>query len=206
MYLVPLACPRGRPGRRRSPLRPPSRPRRLVRDVEQRHPLAPTDGPLVAPGPRHSLPESRRRDRSSLEVAPSVDPGPRNVAAYARAHACVPELPSREPRRCRLLHGMCGASGTTSGGPRGPQDRHRRVLRRHRLDGAGRAARPRVLREVMASLLRGDAGRDRAPRRHGREVHRRRGRWRSSGSRRSTRTTRCAPSVPPPRCARRSRA
>ena len=56
-----------------------------------------------------------------------------------------------------------------------PQDSHGAVLRRHGLDRPGRAARPGVAPHRHRPLLPGDARGDRAPRRHRREVHRRRG-------------------------------
>ena len=77
--------------------------------------------------------------------------------------------------------------------------------RRDRLDRARRAARPRGAAARDGALLRRDARGDRAPRRHGREVHRRRGHGRVRDPDRCTRTTRCAPCGRRPRCARRSR-
>ena len=63
---------------------------------------------------------------------------------------------------------------------------------------------PEALRNLLSRYFDGDARGARAPRRHRGEVHRRRdhGRLRRPGH--CTRTTPCARSAPPPRCARRS--
>ena len=56
-----------------------------------------------------------------------------------------------------------------------PEDGHDSLLRRRRLDGAGRAARPRDALACPDGLLRGRQAGRRAARRDAREVHRRRG-------------------------------
>ena len=71
------------------------------------------------------------------------------------------------------------------------------------LDATRRAARPRVARggSWLSYFDESCSDRPRAPRRHRREIHRRR---RHGGVRRPascTRTTLCAPSAPPSRCA-----
>ena len=58
---------------------------------------------------------------------------------------------------------------------RAAEGRDRAVLRRRRLDGARRVDRRRGAPRASRALLRADEGDRRAPRRHRREVHRRRG-------------------------------
>ena len=88
--------------------------------------------------------------------------------------ADLSELRRGEPGRFRLC-GFCGAPlAPALPAAGGPQDGHDRLLRPQGLDHPRRAARPRVAARGDEPLLRGDARRARAPRRHGREVHRRR--------------------------------
>ena len=65
----------------------------------------------------------------------------------------------------------------------------------------GQALDPESLRSMMARYFARDARGRGAPRGHGREVHRRRGDGRLRPAAACTRTTRCAPCGPPPRCA-----
>ena len=102
----------------------------------------------------------------------------------------VPVLPRVRERRRR-----------TSG--RAAQGRDRALLRRRRLDRARRVGRPGGAAGAARPLLRADEGDRRAPRRHGREVHRRRGDGGLRRAGRCTRTTRCGPAGRRSRCATR---
>ena len=115
-----------------------------------------------------------------------------------------PSCGEENPARFRLC-GFCGtplAAGRA--GPGDPQDRHDRLLGSEGLDRPRRAARLRVAARAHDPLLRHDAGRARAPRRHDREVHRRRDHGRLRAADASTRTTRSGPSAPRPGCSARS--
>ena len=88
----------------------------------------------------------------------------------------MPLLRRRERRQGSLLPELRDATGRGgSACGRRPQGRHDRLRRRDRVDGARRAARPRGAPPRDGPVLRRDGRGDRAPRRHGREVHRRRG-------------------------------
>ena len=71
----------------------------------------------------------------------------------------------------RLRRGARGGGGAA----RVPQDGHGAVLRRDRVDGARRVDRPGGAARAAGALLRADEGDRRVARRHGGEVHRRRG-------------------------------
>jgi len=100
------------------------------------------------------------------------------------------KLRSREPGRGPVLRRVRRpARGRARA--RVSQDGDRPLLRRHRLDRARRADRPREPAQRDGPLLRDCEGGDRAARRHGREVHRGR---RHGGLRRPGRPRgRCAP-------------
>ena len=84
------------------------------------------------------------------------------------------ELRARERRRREVLLRVRRETRCARRDPRGTQDRHRGVLRCDRVDRPRRTARSRVPAHRDVALLRADAGRARVPRRHRREVHRRR--------------------------------
>ena len=129
---------------------------------------------------------------------PSGEPGGHKLAACwpARSAArrtlrgfkfcgeCAAPLeraPAREQRKTVTVL-FCDVTGSTALG--------------ERLD-------PETLRGADGALLRAMRGDRRAPRRHGREVHRRRGDGRVRRAGRCTRTTRCARCGPRSRCATR---
>ena len=89
--------------------------------------------------------------------------------------ACVRCLWSGEPRRVPLLRRLRRRAGAGRSAARGAQDGDGRLLRRDRVDGARRAARPGGDAAHDGPLLRGDPADRGAARRHGGEVHRRRG-------------------------------
>ena len=132
-------------------------------------------------------------------------------AARARAQALTTAYTQRVPRCASCGHenregarfcDACGAAARRGRRRRrAAQDGDGALLRRHRLDGARRAARPRVAAGGDGALLRRGAGGRRAPRRLGREVHRRRGDGGVRHPGRCTRTTRCGRCAPPPSCA-----
>src|SRR5207247_8014516 len=62
--------------------------------------------------------------------------------ALASARAALFELRARERRRVRVLPALRRLLRRGADGPRAAQDRNRPLLRRDRLDGAGREARP----------------------------------------------------------------
>ena len=108
-------------------------------------------------------------------------------------------------RRIRMESRFCSACGQPLGEPvaerrRGAQDGHDRLLRHRRLDRHRRAARPRVDQQRDAPLLRRDERGARAPRRHRREVHRRRGDGRVRRARRARGRRAARGGAPPPRC------
>ena len=116
----------------------------------------------------------RRGVRRGLQLAAHLPVAPGGRRPYARSDADLLELWTREPGGLRVLSGVLDAALPRRPRSRGPQDRLHRVLRRDRLDRAGRAARSRVDAGRAIAVLRRDARGDRAARRDGREVHRRR--------------------------------
>src|SRR5439155_2836293 len=85
-------------------------------------------------------------------------------------HGHLPPLRSREPRRCAVLQLVRRAAHRRSGHrARGAKDGDGGVLRRGRLDRAGRAVRPGGAEEHDGPLLRRRARAGRTPRRQGRE-------------------------------------
>jgi hypothetical protein len=108
----------------------------------------------------------KRPNALSVRVAPSCSIDSRR--------ARVPPVWGGQLRPSTLLPGVRDAARTGGCRPRGPQDRHRPVLRRRRINLARRAPRPRVAPPDDGPVLRFDAGGARTPWRHGREVHRRR--------------------------------
>ena len=115
-----------------------------------------------------------RRDALGAANA-RAHPKPRNSRSYTRKRAHLSQLRRGKPgtvSALRLLRHGAPEGGRAAAGD--PQDRHDRLLRPQGVDGPRRAARLGVPAGADEPLLRGDAGRPRAARRHGREVHRRR--------------------------------
>ena len=135
-----------------------------------------------------------RDARKLLDEEQGLEPGERLQRLERAILQHDPELDAPSATPARVVEAPTDAVGTP--------DRHGSLRRRQRLDRARREPRPRGASRPDVDLLRRDARRDRATRRHGREVRRRRGDGglrrpgRARGRRRSVpsaRSTRCSP-------------
>ena len=137
------------------------------------------------PGPHwEGVAADRQHLHSSSHISLDAQRGRVTSAAKGRADSRLPAW--HRGRSAASARSSPSSSPTSSASRRAPS-----------------SSIPRTSRAILAPLPRAAARGDRALRRHGGEVHRRRGRWRSSARRWRTRTTpsgRCAP-----RCAIRGR-
>ncbi len=111
---------------------------------------------------------------TQLGVASRSSPCPKPTPGVRLAPMICPACGAENRAGARFCDN-CGAALPAEAVARGAEGRHGALLRRHRLDGAGRAARPRAAARRHVRVLRRRARGDRAARRHRREVHRRRG-------------------------------
>ena len=130
---------------------------------------------------------------------PQAHVAPLRTLAYTALVRACPACGEENPDRAKFCS-ECASALTPIEEPtaRDAQDRHGAVRRHGRLDALGERLDPEALRAVIDRYFDAMKADDRAPRRHGREVHRRRG---DGGVRHPdgcTRTMRCA------RCAPRS--
>ena len=149
----------------------------------RKQPTSPARQDLVR---RHSL-----DSRQFISGRPSFHP-----YVHLRVMINCPKCNEENPPKFRLC-GYCGAPLTPAAAPlpvHGPTDRHDHLLRPEGLDRARRAPRPRGAARGQGALLHGHGGRDHAPRRQDREVHRRRdhGRVRPAAAARGRRAARRA--------------
>ena len=133
-----------------------------------RDPPADTGDPLTSAYVRSAaigLRSRRRAERMSARTG------------YLRysGRARVPCLWPGEPRRVQVLRQLRGRAHSGRCAAGSAQDGDGRLLRRDRVDGARRATRSRGDASHDGPLLRGDPADRGAARRHGGEVHRRRG-------------------------------
>src|SRR5213592_2480541 len=82
----------------------------------------------------------------------------------------LPTVRLREPRTGEVLPGVRSTAGSADRGSRGAQDGDGRLLRRHRLDVAGRVGRSGGAALAARAVLRADEGDRRAARRDRGEV------------------------------------
>ncbi len=116
--------------------------------------------------------------------------------------ACLFAVRPREPGGVQLLPALRNGARPACAGAQEARDSP--LLRPLGLDRDGRAPGRRVRARTDVPLLPRDARRDRVPRRHGREVRRRRRDGGLRGAARPTKTTRCVHAGRPSRCGRAS--